>query len=82
MQGTAADIIKKAMLSVATWQQTEAGQHARMIMQVHDELVFEVQEHAIDDVKLAVQACMEHAAVLSVPLRVSIGVGTNWDEAH
>lgn len=82
MQGTAADIIKKAMLSVATWQQTEAGQQARMIMQVHDELVFEVQEHAVDDVKLAVQACMEHAAVLSVPLRVSIGVGTNWDEAH
>jgi DNA polymerase I len=82
MQGTAADIIKKAMLAVATWQQTEAGQHARMIMQVHDELVFEVQEHAIDDVKLAVQACMENAAVLSVPLRASIGIGTNWDEAH
>ncbi|MDF1683726.1 MAG: DNA polymerase I [Legionellaceae bacterium] len=82
MQGTAADIIKKSMLAVATWQQTEAGKHARMIMQVHDELVFEVQEHALDDVKLAVQACMENAAVLSVPLRVSIGIGTNWDEAH
>ncbi len=53
-----------------------------MIMQVHDELVFEVQEHAIDDVKLAVQACMENAVVLSVPLSVSMGVGANWDAAH
>lgn len=82
MQGTAADIIKKAMLSIATWQQTEVGQHARMIMQVHDELVFEVQEHAIDNVKRAVQACMENAVELSVPLRVSMGTGTNWDDAH
>lgn len=82
MQGTAADIIKKAMLAVATWQQTEIGQHARMIMQVHDELVLEVHEDAIDPVKLAVQACMENAATLSVPLCVSMGIGTNWDAAH
>ena len=82
MQGTAADIIKKAMLAVAAWQQTEAGQDARMIMQVHDELVFEVEKHAIDHVKLAVQACMENAAELSVPLRVSMGVGADWDAAH
>lgn len=82
MQGTAADIIKKAMLAVASWQRTKTGQHAHMIMQVHDELVFEVQEHAIDAVKIAVQACMENAAELSVPLRVSMGVGADWDAAH
>lgn len=82
MQGTAADIIKKAMLAVAAWQQTAPGQNARMIMQVHDELVFEVKKHALDDVRSAIQTCMENAAILSVPLRVSIGVGQNWDEAH
>ncbi|NKB47405.1 MAG: DNA polymerase I [Legionellales bacterium] len=81
MQGTAADIIKLAMIDIDQWLQT-TNFPAKMIMQVHDELVFEVQEHAINDVKLAVQACMENAAVLSVPLRVSIGIGTNWDEAH
>jgi len=82
MQGTAADIIKKAMLAVAAWQQTDAGQSARMIMQVHDELVFEVQEHAVEQAKSAIQACMENAVTLSVPLRVSIGIGANWDAAH
>ncbi|MDF1827153.1 MAG: DNA polymerase I [Legionellaceae bacterium] len=82
MQGTAADIIKKAMLAVATWQQTDQGQNARMIMQVHDELVFEVKQPALGEVKSSIQTCMEHAAVLSVPLRVSMGVGQNWDEAH
>jgi len=82
MQGTAADIIKKAMLAVATWQQSAPGQDARMIMQVHDELVFEVKAHMLNDVKPAIQTCMENAAILSVPLRVSMGVGQNWDEAH
>ena len=82
MQGTAADIIKKAMLAVAAWQQTKAGQCARMIMQVHDELVFEVQAHAVDTAKSAIQTCMESAVTLSVPLRVSMGVGKDWDAAH
>ncbi|MCH9689321.1 MAG: DNA polymerase I [Gammaproteobacteria bacterium] len=82
MQGTAADIIKKAMCSVANWQTTPAGQSARMIMQVHDELVFEVQADAIQAAELAIKKHMEQAAVLNVPLRVSIDIGTNWDAAH
>lgn len=82
MQGSAADIIKKAMLAVANWQQRHAGQDLRMIMQVHDELVFEVHQDAIDAAKRTVRALMEHTVELSVPLLVSIGVGHNWDEAH
>jgi DNA polymerase I len=82
MQGTAADIIKKAMIAIAGWQQTPEGQGARMIMQVHDELVFEVQETAIQTATDAIKTHMEQAAVLSVPLRVSIGIGPNWDAAH
>ena len=82
MQGTAADIIKKAMIAVAAWQDTNAGQTTRMIMQVHDELVFEVHEHAIESVKTSVRNLMEHAAHISVPLLVSIGTGRDWDAAH
>ena len=82
MQGTAADIIKKAMIAVAAWQHTNAGQTTRMIMQVHDELVFEVHEHAIESVKTSVRNLMEHAAHISVPLLVSIGTGRDWDAAH
>ena len=82
MQGTAADIIKKAMLAVADFQQRNATPYLKMIMQVHDELVFEVHKDAIDNAKHTVQNLMEHAVVLSVPLLVSIGVGKDWDEAH
>ena len=82
MQGTAADIIKQAMINIAAWQETPDGQSARMIMQVHDELVFEVQKDKLDVAKQAIQTHMEHAAQLNVPLRVSIGVGDNWDDAH
>ena len=82
MQGTAADIIKKAMISVAAWQNTPEGQSARMIMQVHDELVFEVQKDTVQAVQKAIQTHMEHAATLNVPLRVSLGIGPNWDAAH
>jgi DNA polymerase-1 len=82
MQGTAADLIKKAMLSVAVWQDSQACPMARMIMQVHDELVFEVQDNAVDIARQSIQYLMEHAVELSVPLIVSIGVGQNWDEAH
>ncbi|WP_028388844.1 DNA polymerase I [Legionella fairfieldensis] len=80
LQGTAADIIKKAMLAIATWQATRDD--VKMIMQVHDELVFEVHESALDSTKPIIRELMENTVQLSVPLQVSIGVGRNWDEAH
>ena len=81
MQGTAADIIKKAMITVHDWlKSSEPG--ARMIMQVHDELVFEVEEDKVDKVRDRVMELMNGAAELSVPLKVDVGVGSNWDEAH
>ncbi|MEK6749578.1 MAG: DNA polymerase I [Pseudomonadota bacterium] len=81
MQGTAADIIKRAMLTCDLWLQ---GSHApaRMIMQVHDELVFEVAEDAVASVTQQVRDLMVAAAELRVPLVVDVGVGDNWDEAH
>ena len=81
MQGTAADIIKKAMILVHDWLSTE-GSGTRMIMQVHDELVFEVPQSDIENVRDKVIALMSGAAELSVPLKVDAGVGSNWDEAH
>ncbi len=81
MQGTAADIIKKAMISVHHWLQEEQP-GARMIMQVHDELVFEVDENAVDTVRERVIELMNGAASLSVPLKVDVGIGANWDDAH
>ncbi|MGI9233474.1 MAG: DNA polymerase, partial [Woeseiaceae bacterium] len=81
MQGTAADIIKKAMISVDDWLKTDRP-GARMIMQVHDELVFEVAENKVDAVRDQVVTLMSSAADLSVPLQVDAGVGLNWDEAH
>ena len=81
MQGTAADIIKRAMLSVDDWLQ-QGDVHARMIMQVHDELVFEVAEDQVEPVSDRICALMSGAAELAVPLLVEAGVGDNWDEAH
>ena len=81
MQGTAADIIKRAMIAVDRWL-SESKMDARLIMQVHDELVVEVREEHADDVKAAVVRIMEAAAELSIPLRVDSGLGTNWDLAH
>ena len=81
MQGTAADIIKRAMISLHGWLE-ESGIDALMIMQVHDELVFEVHADALDALREAVIERMEAAAELSVPLKVDTGVGKNWDEAH
>ncbi|MBT8091166.1 MAG: DNA polymerase I [Gammaproteobacteria bacterium] len=81
MQGTAADIIKKAMITVHDWL-TRSEPGARMIMQVHDELVFEVEEDKVDKVRDRVMDLMNGAAKLSVPLKVDVGVGSNWDEAH
>ena len=81
MQGTAADIIKTAMISVDSCL-AESQLDARIIMQVHDELVLEVAEAHIDVVSKAVRQHMSAAATLKVPLLVEVGVGNNWDEAH
>ncbi|HUL80538.1 MAG TPA: DNA polymerase I [Gammaproteobacteria bacterium] len=81
MQGTAADIIKRAMLSVDDWLAREGG-GARLLMQVHDELVIEAPLPRVDEVRAAIIRIMESAASLAVPLRVDSGVGGNWDEAH
>ena len=81
MQGTAADIIKRAMLTLHGWID-ESGAPVRMTMQVHDELVFEVAEDAVDDVAPIIRERMSGAAELAVPLVVDVGVGDNWDEAH
>jgi DNA polymerase-1 len=81
MQGTAADIIKKAMIDVDQWLQS-AGLNARMIMQVHDELVFEVAAADLDALQQGVVERMSAAAELAVPLVADVGVGSNWDEAH
>ena len=81
MQGTAADIIKKAMVSVDNWL-SASGLDARVILQVHDELVLEVREDLVDQVRDEVRVHMSDAAKLDVPLVVEVGVGNNWDEAH
>ena len=81
MQGTAADIIKRAMLIIDGWM-TDSKIPARMIMQVHDELVFEVAREAVDDVTPLIRERMNGAAQLAVALVVDVGVGDNWDEAH
>jgi DNA polymerase-1 len=81
MQGTAADIIKRAMIEVDGWLQTSRVP-ARLIMQVHDELVLEVADEAIERIVPKVRESMARAAELAVPLKVDIGVGRNWDEAH
>lgn len=81
MQGTAADIIKRAMVNVDNWL-TESALDARVILQVHDELVLEVREDLVDVVKDEIRKHMSQAAQLDVPLLVEAGVGANWDEAH
>ena len=81
MQGTAADIIKRAMLDVHAWLAAEQPD-LRMIMQVHDELVFEVADDSVEQVTPVIRKHMEQAASLAVPLLVDTGVGSNWDEAH
>ena len=81
MQGTAADIIKRAMIAVHGWLR-RAHPDARLVMQVHDELVLEVPEHSLDAVESGVREHMASAAALAVPLKVDVGHGRNWDEAH
>lgn len=81
MQGTAADIIKRAMIAVDDWLE-QGEMDARMIMQVHDELVFEVRESEVERFIDQVRPLMEGAAELAVPLLVEAGVGDNWEQAH
>jgi DNA polymerase-1 len=81
MQGTAADIIKRAMIKVQTWL-AEQEPHCKMIMQVHDELVFDVAADEVDSCRTAIAALMTGAAELSVVLEVDAGVGANWNDAH
>ncbi len=79
LQGTAADIIKRAMIS---YQRSVVSDQCKMLLQVHDELIFEVKENAVEKVKPIIKNCMENAAQISVPLTVEIGIGKNWGEAH
>ncbi len=81
MQGTASDIIKRAMLSVDGWIQQEKPA-VRMVMQVHDELVFEVSDAMLSEARSRITTLMESAADLSVPLVVDVGEGDNWEQAH
>ncbi|WP_159715007.1 DNA polymerase I [Blochmannia endosymbiont of Camponotus nipponensis] len=81
MQGSAADIIKKAMISVDNWLQRDAIP-ARIIMQVHDELVFEVHHDIVNSVVKQIKKLMEECFIIDVPLKVDIGVGKNWEQAH
>ncbi len=81
MQGSAADIIKRAMIDVDAWLASQSLQ-AKTIMQVHDELVFEVAEADVDALREGVVQAMQSAATLDVELIVDVGVGQNWDEAH
>ncbi len=81
MQGTAADIIKRAMIEVDAWLQS-SRMPAELIMQVHDELILEVADEAVEAIVEPLRAHMARAATLAVPLKVDVGVGRNWDEAH
>ena len=83
MQGTAADIIKQAMLDVDAWlNQQNYQDNVHIIMQVHDELVFEVRDDLVPEIVIGIKQCMENAGGLSVPLDVEVGVGDNWQQAH
>ena len=81
MQGTASDIIKRAMLALDLWIE-QSGLPVRMIMQVHDELVFEVEQEVVAQAREQIVSLMQGAASLRIPLLVEVGVGDNWDEAH
>jgi DNA polymerase I len=82
MQGTAADIIKTAMIKIAEFIKQQAKDDIRMLMQVHDELVFEIKEEKVAKLNPQIKQIMENCYPLSIPLSVDIGVGDNWDQAH
>ena len=81
MQGTAADIIKQAMLNLHPWLAGKS-EEIRMLLQVHDELIFEIREDRVEHYRTGIIERMSGAASLKVPLLVEAGVGANWDEAH
>ncbi|MBE8432398.1 DNA polymerase I, partial [Leptospira interrogans serovar Pomona] len=81
MHGTAADIIRRVMIAVDAWLQAEQTR-VRMIMQVHDELVFEVHKDDLDAVAKRIHQLMENCTRIDVPLLVEVGSGENWDQAH
>ncbi|MCP4992148.1 MAG: DNA polymerase I [Colwellia sp.] len=82
MQGTAADIIKKAMLAVDTWLLEQNDDRVKMTMQVHDELIFEIHQDIVEETTKKLVELMNDAVELSVPLIAEAGIGENWDEAH
>ena len=82
MQGSAADIIKKAMITIQQWIDTLPKDSIKMTVQVHDELLFEVKEEFEAEAKKFIEQAMEQAATLSIPLSVGIGVSDNWCDAH
>jgi DNA polymerase-1 len=82
MQGTAADIIKKAMLAVAAWLNEQNDDRIKMTMQVHDELIFEIHQDIVEETTAKLVDLMNNAVELSVPLIADSGMGDNWDEAH
>ena len=82
LQGSAADIIKKAMLDVDAWIADEASDTTKIIMQVHDELILEVKKSESEDVLNKVKEIMEAAVDLNIPLIVEASIGSNWNEAH
>ncbi|MDF7670713.1 DNA polymerase I [Orbaceae bacterium ESL0721] len=82
MQGTAADIIKTAMIKMDEWIKRQGTENIKMVMQVHDELVFEVKDELVEQYSKQIKSIMESCYKLSVPLRVDVGIGNNWDEAH
>ncbi|ORM62471.1 DNA polymerase I [Pantoea rodasii] len=82
MQGTAADIIKRAMIAVDGWLLQQQGDDVKMIMQVHDELVFEIHKDAVESASAKIRELMESSMKLDVPLQVEVGTGDNWDQAH
>ena len=82
MQGTAADIIKKAMLAVAAWLNEQNDDRIKMTMQVHDELIFEIHQDIVEETTAKLVDLMNNAVELSVPLIAEAGIGDNWDEAH
>ncbi|WP_426359346.1 DNA polymerase I [Pseudocolwellia sp. HL-MZ19] len=82
MQGTAADIIKKAMLNVDAWIEAQQDPRIKMTMQVHDELIFEIHKDIVEEMTQTLVQLMNDAVTLSVPLIAEAGIGNNWDEAH
>ena len=82
MQGTAADIIKTAMIKMSEWIKNQSADNIKMVMQVHDELVFEVKDAFVEQYCTEIKKIMENCYQLSVPLKVDVGIGNNWDEAH